>query len=354
MAQKLKVGIIGVGTIGTVHSESYQAAGEAADLAAICDIRPERLSLIGDRFKVKNRYDDYHKLLASDVDAVSVCVPNALHKEIAVAALRAGKHVLLEKPMAMNPAEGQEIVAAARQSNKVGQLGMVRRQDPAAQLVRDYIQQGLLGEIYHMRAVLIRRRGIPGLGGWFTTKAISGGGPLIDVGVHWFDLLMWLSDQWKPTAASAMTYDKFGGRMRDYKYVSMWAGPPNYDGVFDVEDYAAGMVRFGRKASMTFDIAWAANAQSDSFVEVMGDKGGMRLMDGESLKLYTEFQGRPADICPQFDKGPKAFHVQASKFLAACRGEIPPAATFEQGLTALRLIDAIYASSQSGKEAAIG
>ena len=112
---------------------------------------------------------------------------------------------------------------------------------------------------------------LPGLGGWFTTMAESGGGPMIDLGVHWFDISMWLSGLWNPTAVSAKTYAKFGPRMKDYKYVDMWAGPPKFDGVCDVEDYSTGMIRFGNDATLGFDISWAGNAEDRMYVEILGD-----------------------------------------------------------------------------------
>lgn len=349
MKQKIKVGIIGLGTIGKVHADAY-AHCATAELTALCDVETGRLAELSEKYRVKSRFTDYSDLLKTDVTAVSICVPNHLHCEIALAALRAGKHVLLEKPMAMHAGQAADIVAAQKKARKVVQVGMVWRQKPEAQLIREEVQSGRLGEIYHMRAVLIRRRGIPGLGGWFTTKALSGGGSLIDLGVHWFDLCMYLSGQWHPTRVSAMTYAKFGANMRSYKYVSMWAGPPNYAGDFDVEDYAAGLVRFGRKATLSFEIAWAANAEESMSIELMGDKGGVRAMDGKPLKIMTEYEGRVADITPQFNADSNHFHVQAAKFLAACRGECPPAATSAEGLTVMRLMDGVYKSAKSGQE----
>ena len=352
MARKLKVGVIGLGAIGTVHTEAYLATGEA-EVAGICDIDQAKLKARGERFGVKGLFTDYRELLKTDIEAVDVCVPNALHREMAVAVLQAGKHVLVEKPMAINATEGAKIVAAAGKSKKVAQLGMCRRQMPEAQLLRRYVESGLLGEIYHMRAIMIRHRGIPGMGGWFTTKSQSGGGPMIDLGVHWFDMCMWLSGLWNPTSVSAKTYSKFGAPMDKYKYVSMWAGPPKLDGVFDTEDYATGLVRFGDKATLNFEIAWAANSRSESFVEIMGDKGGARIMDGSPFKLLTEEHGNLVELMPQFDPKANAFEIQARKFLAACRGECAPVATMQQGLIVNRLIDSIYKSSETGKEAAI-
>ena len=349
MSKKVKVGIIGMGAIGCVHASSYKALGSAR-VQAVCDIDPERLERRANEFGAEGRFTDYRQLLKTDVEAVSVCVGNALHREVAVAALKAGKHVLLEKPMAMNAAEARQILAAAGKARKVLQIGMVNRQRPDSQVLREYVKGGHLGKVYHMRCVLIRRRGIPGLGGWFTTKELSGGGPLIDVGVHWFDAAMWLSDHWKPTSVSAMTYAKFGADMKNYKFVRMWAGPPKYDGTFNVEDYSTGLVRFADGATMAFEICWAANAKDESYVEILGDKGGARLFASEPLTIYTEHNGRLADIQPKFDDTDNRFQVQAEKFVQSCLGKCPPAATGPQGLVVMQLIDAIYASSLRGKE----
>ena len=212
MSKKLKLGIVGMGAIGSVHAAAHQAVGDA-DVHAICDVDAGKLAESGDRFGVKNRFETYQELLASDVDAVMVCVGNTLHREVAIAALQAGKHVFLEKPMAMNADEAAEIAAAAAKADTILQMGMVWRCAPEVRVARQWVAEGLFGRVYHMRAVLVRRRGIPGLGGWFTTKAASGGGPMIDLGVHWFDAAMHISGLWKPTSVSAKTYAKFGARM---------------------------------------------------------------------------------------------------------------------------------------------
>ncbi len=352
MSDKVRIGIIGVGTIGSVHADAY-AKVENAEVVALCDILPDRLEEKGARHGVNTLYQNYHDLLADpNVEAVSVCVPNYIHSEIAIAAFEAGKHVMLEKPMAMNPRQGLDICAARDRAGKVLQMGMVRRQADDSQAVKKMVEDGDLGEIYHIHVVQIRRRGIPGLGGWFTTKAKSGGGPIIDIGVHSFDLAMWLSNLWEPTAVSAMTYAKFGSPMENYHYVGMWAGPPNYGGVFDVEDYACGLVRFGRKATMNFDIAWAANSPGANYVEILGDRGGLRLGDGP-LVLLTEHNTRLADIKIQYPGGTDPFVRELEKFAAAVRGEAPPAATGEEGVVALKIIAGIYESAEKGCEVPI-
>lgn len=351
MSKKLKLGIVGMGAIGTVHAKAHQAVGEA-EITAVCDVNQSALDKAATTFDVPNAYIDYADLLRSDVDAVAVCVGNALHKEVAIAAAEAGKHVFLEKPMAMNAIESAEIAQAVEKAGVTLQMGMAWRFNPAAKVIREWVESGRLGEIYHIRAVLIRRRGIPGLGGWFTTKAASGGGPLIDVGVHWFDLSMHLTGLWSPTAVSANTYAQFGPRMADYTHVSMWAGPPKLEGVFDVEDYACGTVRFGRKATMNFDIAWAANATQESYIDIIGSDGGVRFGD-KSVRIITEHAGRLADIEPHFDTNGNSYEGEARAFLAACRGEAPSAATAAEGVTVMKLIDAVYASAEAGREIAI-
>ncbi len=349
MSKVLKVGIIGLGAIGKVHADAYSNV-EDIEIGALCDTLPDRLQEHGERLGVAARFTDYRELIKSDVDAVSICVGNALHREVALAALENGKHILLEKPMAMNAAEAAEIKQTGEKHGKLVQVGMVRRQTTEAQLVRDMVERGLFGGIYHMRAVLIRRRGIPGLGGWFTTRAESGGGPMIDLGVHHFDAAMYVSGLWNPTRVSAKTYAKFGRDMRSYRYTGMWAGPPKFDGVFDVEDYSTGLIRFGSEATMSFEIAWAANTEEESFIEFLGDKAGARIFDKGPLTLWTEHDERPADITPKYADLGNPFHTQARKFLAACRDGDPPAATAEQGVTVMKTIDAVYASSENDRE----
>lgn len=352
MQSKIKVGIIGLGAIGKVHAGAYEAV-DGVEVAAICDLDPDRLAALGNQFGVDARFADYREMLKTDIDAVSICVGNAFHHETALAALGAGKHILLEKPMAMNAAEAVEIEAAGIAANRVVQIGMVRRQFTACRILRERIQRGDFGDIYHMRTVMIRRRGIPGLGGWFTSRQASGGGPMIDLGVHWFDVAMYLSDLWYPTHVSAKTYARFGRDMRQYRYVNMWAGPPKYDGVFDVEDYSTGMFRFGDRATLSFEIAWAANAEEESYVELLGDKAGVRIFDGKPLTLRTEHQGLIADIELHAADDGNSFQLQARAFAAACRGDAPPFATASQGVTVMKMLDAVYASNEQNREVEI-
>ena len=355
MGQPLRVGIVGAGVIGGFHADAIKSIPDQLDLVAFCDASDSALAEAGAEHGIgaDHLHADCGALIADDVDAVFVCVPNFLHKDVVVAAAEAGKHVLCEKPMATSAADAAAMQAAADKAGKVLQIGMTQRFDEGAQVARAMIEAGELGEIYHVRAVHIRRRGVPGLGGWFTTKAKSGGGGLIDVGVHWLDLSMHLGDLWDPTAVSAQTYAKFGVRMGGYVYSSMWAGPPNLDGVCDVDDYASGLVRFARGATLSFEIAWAANAPDSSVVEVLGTAGGLRCLDGEGLTLLTERNGRLADIKLDTANVQGGFGVQAANFAAACRGEADPKTPADHGVTLCKLMEGIYASSEAGREVAV-
>jgi predicted dehydrogenase len=349
--EKVKIGVIGCGTIGSVHTNAY-AKVENAEVVALCDILPDRLAEKAKLHNVAKTYTDYNQLLADpEIEAVSVCVPNNMHAPIAIAALNAGKHVMLEKPITLNQNLARDIIAARDASGKQLQMGMVWRQKPSARLVKEVIENGRLGEIYQIRVKLIRRRGIPGLGGWFTTKACSGGGGLIDIAVHFLDLVMWASNNWDPTRVSAKVYSKFGSPIKDYHYVSMWAGPPKMDGTFDVDDYAAGFIRFGKKLTLSFEVAWACNAEDESYVELLGDKGGVTCGSNTGKTIFrTEVDNRIADVEVRYDNSGDGFVKELTKFANAVQGKGEVPATGEQGLVAMRLLDAIYRSSEADCE----
>ncbi|MFA6931533.1 MAG: Gfo/Idh/MocA family oxidoreductase [Lentisphaeria bacterium] len=349
MSKKIRIGIIGMGTIGSVHANAY-AKVATAELYAICDIQPDRLAEKALKHNVSKTYVKYDDLLADPkIDAVSICVPNHLHAPIAIAAFKAGKHVMLEKPMTLNAELAKKICAARDKSGKLLQLGMVWRQTPEAEVVKEAVEAGRLGEIYQIRVKLIRRRGIPGLGGWFTTKAMSGGGGLIDIAVHFLDLAMWSSGLWNPTKVSAKTYSKFGSPMEDYHYVSMWAGPPNYKGTFDVDDYATGLVRFEDKATLVFEVAWACNAEDESYIELLGDKGGVKVGMGDTT-ILTEVDKRIADVHLSYVTERDRFAAELDKFVLAIQGKGEVAATGEEGVITMRLLDAIFKSSEKNAE----
>ncbi len=349
----ITLGIIGAGTIGRVHALAAKQMG--MKIGGVADILPDKAAKLAADVGGVPSYDHADKLLANDsIDAVVVGVPNIDHKPLAIASMKAGKDVLLEKPMAMNTAECKEINAVVKETGRILQIGYVQRFSTVGQGAKQLIDTGALGKVYHAKAQLIRRRGIPGLGGWFTTKAQSGGGPLIDIGVHVIDLSLYLLGGKKPSRVSGKTYSHFGSPIKDYLYESMWAGPPNYDGVFDVEDEAHAMIHFEDGTSLTVDVAWAMNAPEDKIpvnqMAFYGDKGGMIFeLFGDHVVLANELNNRNADsklYLPQVEM----HQEQLADFEKACQTRKAPCATGEQGELVQSIIDAIYTSSKSSKE----
>ena len=350
MAEKLKVGIIGNGGIGQVHLGGYKRLADSVEIFAVCDIIEERAQKAATDYAAKHVFKSYAEMLAvPGLDAVSVCTPNYMHSEIAVAAIKAGMHVLCEKPMADTLANAQAIVDAARQSDKLFMMGMNNRFRGDSQVLKKMITDGELGDIYFAKCGWTRRNGIPGFGGWFTTKAQSGGGPLIDIGVHVLDLTMYLMGNPVPVSASGSTYAKFGPRGRG---AGGWGAPPdpNNKKVYDVEDLATGLVKFDNGATLFLEASWASYTPSDNFYStLLGTEGGADL---EPLRVYKDLSDTPVDISPQ---APNigGHDAEIKHFIECIQEGKQPISTAEQGLHVLQILDAVYRSAASGTETII-
>jgi len=353
------LGIIGAGSIGTVHATTAQRLGLSVPL--VWDIDPTRSAALAKKVPQLRAVPSLDALLADPhVNAVVVATPNDLHAEIACRALDAGKHVLLEKPMALNGPECDRIIEALGRTDRRLQMGFVYRHAPAPQALHAEISRGGLGRIYHAKCSMYRHRGIPGLGGWFTTKARSGGGPLIDLGVHVIDQVLWLCDFPRAASASGACYATFGPRMKDYVFEEMWAGPPRLDGVFDVEDHATALVRFEGGLTMEVNVTWAGNVPDKSLpdgIALFGEQGGCRFtLLGDEVTIAGE-QGRTlAARRLAFDSDralDRAFEAQLRSFQSVVEEHRQPMATARHGRQVQSIIDAIYRSSDEGREVAV-
>jgi predicted dehydrogenase len=267
--------------------------------------------------------------------------------------MQAGKDVLLEKPMGLSRAECAVINRVAERTGRILQIGMANRFSAVAQAARPIVSTGELGHIYHAKALLYRRRGVPGLGGWFTTKEISGGGALIDNGVHIIDLALWLMGFPPVTRVSGKVYSFFGKRMKDYVYETMWAGPPNLEGVCDVEDSAHALVHFVGGATLDLHVAWAINVPiklESSLMGFFGDRGGLTFeLFGDHLDLATEQNGRNVDRRIDVSKVDQFTH-QMRAFAQSIQTREAPVATGQQGEFVQSILDAIYESSLTDRE----
>ena len=349
----IRLGIIGAGAIGRVHAN---AAKEVAGIEATCvaDVNGTAAKSFASDLGVPEVSTDPSAMLASgDIDAVVIGVPNRFHAPLAIEALNAGKHVLLEKPMALTVAECDAVNAAAAESKAILQMGFVHRYSAVANTARQLVAAGRLGDIYHAKANCYRRRGIPGLGGWFTTKAMSGGGPLIDLGVHILDLMTHLMGDLEPVRVSGKVYANFGKDMKKYVYESMWAGPPKLDGVCDVEDSAHAFIRFKGGVTLEMNTTWAGNFVDGALPNVLamlGTKGGLTFqLGGDRVDLATEEDGFNVDVTPKL-KQVTPFVEQMKTFAKSIEAGKAPAADGHAGRRVQALLDAIYESSERDRE----
>ena len=354
---KVGIGIIGFGGIAKgAHAPAYRKLPDECEIVAVADILPECLTEAqSDKWNIPHAFADYHKLLEMpEIDAVSVCTPNFAHKQPTIDAFAAGKHVLCEKPMAMNAGEAREMIAARDKSGKKLVIGYNVRFSAASQAVRRAVDAGLTGEVYHARAQALRRRGVPSWG-VFTQKDKQGGGPLIDIGVHITDLTLWLMNHPKPISASGQTFTKFGTKHGVLGQTGQW----NPD-IYTVEDFASALIRFENGATLSLESSFIANlGESVVSTHLFGDKGGVFL---DSLNNKAQFFREEFGTLTNSEPGwlPKidsAHGEEIKAFVRAVKEDLTideiGAATGEQGLMVTQIMDAIYKSGETGKEVII-
>lgn len=348
VAAPLRVGVVGTGWAGETHMKAYLAAG--CQVIAIADPRADRLGELAAKYNVAT-YTDFNDMIArDDLDIISVATPNSFHMPATVAALNSGRHVLCEKPLALNPAEAYQMVNAARANNRVLKVSFNHRMRGDVQTLRKQIEAGKLGSIYHAKAAWMRRSGIPGMGGWFTTKATAGGGPLIDLGVHVLDMAMFLMGDPEVLSVTAATYNEVGTRGVGSRGDTVDAGR------FEVEDFGTAFVRLAGGATLTLDASWAIYGKTwDDFeVAVFGTEGGGRVntngwREQDTLEMYVDVEGQPAVVTPRTFKGEGHLAV-VQEMLATIRSGDFSAQVGLDGLRRTQIIDACYRSAAEGRE----
>lgn len=349
--EKTKVAVIGCGTIAnSAHIPGYLKQ-ENAEIVYFCDIIPEKAERAVEKYGCGRAVTDYREVLADPtIDAVSVCTPNNVHAQIAIDALRAGKHVLCEKPAARTYAEALTMQQVQHETGRVLNIGVVNRFNTAVNEIRRLIAEGVLGEVYHVYVSFRAHRSIPGLGGAFTTKEIAGGGVLIDWGVHYLDIVMYCTGDPRPLTVSGKAYSRLGVDMKNYVYQSMWAeDTKNLDGVYDVDDFISGFVRTDGP-TISLNGAWAQNiGVGERYIDFMGTKAGIRLKYGGDFTVYGTADGSLTEYKPEYDSKPM-FDEEIAAFLRAVReGERQPSHIDTVIITA-KMMQALYDSSARGCE----
>jgi len=346
----MKIGVIGCGRIANNSHIPCYMANEKAEIKYFCDIIKERADKAVEKYGCGIAVTDYKEVLADpEIVAISVCTPNRMHSEITIAALKAGKHVLCEKPAAYSYEEALQMQKTQHETGKVLIIGVVNRFNAGVNKVKEMIDGGDLGEIYHVYVSFRSHRNIPGLGGAFTTKAESGGGVMIDWGIHFLDLVMYCCGDPKPLTASGEAFSKLGNPIEDYVYTNMWAGPPVKDGIYDVEEGIAGIVRTEGPV-ITFNGAWAQNiGENEMFIDFIGTKGGIRLQYGQDFTFYSTKNGMLSKTTYEFNM-PPMFQCEIDSFVNCIESGEKLPSHIDTNIITAKMMDAIYRSAEEHRE----
>ncbi len=352
MSKKLKIGVIGNGGISGVHLRAY-SLNSNVEIYALCDINPDAMNRRAKEYSVpaERCFADVHEMVKlPELDAVSVCTWNAAHAECTIAALNAGKHVLCEKPMAINAEQAEAMKEAAEKNGKLLMIGFVRRFGNDCAIVSDFIENDFFGELYYAKTTYLRRKGSPG--GWFGDKSRSGGGPLIDLGVHVIDLARYLMGGHKPVSVYGATFYKLGDKRHIKAKADYVSDGRSANDIFDVEDLATAMIRFDNGSVLQVEASFTLNQEKDKgTIELFGTKAGAK-MDPE-LTLYTDINGYMANVeltAPTALSFEGLFENEINHFVDCVMNGTPCRAPAEDGITLMRILDGIYESARTGHE----
>lgn len=346
--KKLKVGIIGAGNIcQSAHLPAYEKLTDLVEVVAIADIDIDLAKQAAEKFHIPAVYHSVEELLAgTDVDYVDVCVWTAAHAPVVIAAAKAGKNILCEKPLATTLEQGLAMEEAVHKAGVKFMLAVVTRYGSEQLKVHEMQENGEFGDIYFAKTSYTRRRGTPG--GWFTNKELAGGGPVLDVGVHCIDRTWFLMGRPKPLTVSAEVSYRIG----DYqtKGVSRWCPLSKEGGVFNTEDSAAVFIRFEGGRSMVAEVAWAENGNDSTTTQLYGSKAGCTF---EPLTIYTEDKdGYLTDLKPEI-KANDYFEEEIRHFISCVHHDQEPMSPMADAVVIQRILDAIYRSAESHREVTV-
>ncbi len=352
---KVKVGIIGCGGIANGKHMPSLAKVKECEMVAFCDIIVEKAEEAAKKYGVEGAkvYADYKELLEDkSIDVVHVCTPNRSHSFITVDALEAGKHVMCEKPMAINTVEAQKMLDAAKRTGKKLTIGYQNRHRPDSLFMKQEAMDGTFGEIYYAKAIALRRRAVP-TWGVFLNEYEQGGGPLIDIGTHSLDLTLWMMDNYKPKYCVGTTYHKLN---KDTQTGNAWG---DWDPeAFTVEDSAFGFIVMENGATINLESSWALNKRGskEAITTICGTKGGADMLDG--LTLNGVRNGRKFTTKVDFNAGGVDFYDggngddptfrEAKLWIDAVINDKEPFVLPEQAFTVTQILEGIYESAKTG------
>jgi predicted dehydrogenase len=341
------IGIVGLGNMGQHHADNLRDRGY--EVGGGVDVDEQARSAFEAEYGAPT-FETPAALYDRGIDGVIVTTPNKFHEDAAVPAFEADVNVLLEKPVAHTVESAERIASAERDSDGFGMVGFHSRFLNPVQTIKAYDEAGTFGDITHIESNYLRRRGVPGRGSWFTRKELSGGGALIDIGVHALDLALYLLEYPTVEEVTGVTRSEFGGR-EDYTYLGMWGEDQGAEH-FDVDDSVTAFVRTA-EGTITLEVSWATNREQNATTHVRGtDAGATFDRHGDDLTLHSVGQEGTAHLIDSdVAFGDDDAHgKELERFVEAIAAdEQPGISTLAEGLTVQRVIDAIYESSETGR-----
>ncbi|MBP3315811.1 MAG: Gfo/Idh/MocA family oxidoreductase [Clostridia bacterium] len=345
------VAVVGCGRIANNAHFPALTKLENVRIKYACDLILEKAVAAKEKFpKIEEVITDYKVALADpEVEAVFVLTPNFAHYTVTMDALRAGKHVMCEKPVTVSYELSCEMAAEADKQGKILNIGVCNRYHKSVELLEELNRQGEFGKIYHIYCSFRAFRSIPGLGGAFTDKAQSGGGALIDWGVHFLDLILYILGDAKLKNVTCDAYSEMAKDMKSYKYKSMWAEDTKdiENGVNDVDDFITGYIRTD-KASISFNGAWAQNLdKGEMFIDFLGDKKGARLTYGGQFEVTD---GETLETTKTEHEIPNMYLCEDADFFNSIESGVKNKNNIDNILESMKLLDYLYKSAEIGKE----
>lgn len=333
--EKTKVAVIGLGSVAQLVHLPNLAKIKNAEVLAVAEIKNNRLTTIAEKFKIKETYKDYKDLLnKSDVEAVVITTPTSLHKEIAIDCLNAGKHVLVEKPLARTYVEGKAIVEAATKNDKKLMVGMNLRYRPDSMLIRTLINSGEIGKPFYVKSGWIRRQSSSE--SWFTRREEAGGGVILDLGVNLLDLVLWLLNNPEVKSVSTMNY---------------------FQNTKKLEDTSVSFIRCDDNSLINLETSWSLPEGKDIFdITIYGTKGSIA---ANPFRLFKRYEDEHIDLSSALIDSPtdsfkKSYLNELKSFIGAVRGLNPVFSSGEEALNLLNIVKAMYSSATKNHEVKIG
>ena len=347
------IALIGCGRIANNGHLPVLAEMEDVRIKYACDLLIEKAEAVKEKYpKIENVITDYKVALADkEVDAVFVLTPNYAHYTVTMDALKAGKHVLCEKPITVNYELSCEMAKEANARGLMLNIGVCNRHNKSVEILEQMCREGKFGKVYHVYTSFRAFRCIPGLGGAFTTKSQSGGGVLIDWGVHFFDLILYILGGAKIKTVTCNAYNEMAKDMKAYNYTGygMWAEDTAdiENGTNDVDDYVTGYIRTD-KATISFNGAWAQNVgNTEMFIDILGDKGGARLSYGGQ---FTYWDGATLQSYTSTHEIPNQYGEEDKAFFKSIETGVKDTNHIDNVLESAKLLQALYDSSDLNKE----